>query len=209
MTEGKVLIMEIAPEAQIILNYWFGHVEETVIPSETRARIWFGENEHVDKEIKSQFTKDLKNAILGKFTGWEKTSRGQLALIITLDQFSRHIYRNKATAFAQDDYALSLCTRGMEHEYDHSLSLIERVFYYFPLLHSEHLAYQESSVRSYEVLVELALPETKIIYESFFKFANHHYNIVRRFGRFPQRNIALGRESKAEEIEYLKESDQQ
>ncbi len=97
----------------------------------------------------------------------------------------------------------------MEHNYDHELSLIERVFYYFPLLHSEHLAYQESSIRAYEILAELALPETKVIYESFFKFASHHYSIVRRFGRFPQRNDVLSRESTREEIEYLKESEQQ
>ena len=194
---------------QTILHYWFGRVEETVIPSEHRARIWFGDNEEVDKEIKAQFDQDLRRAMLGQYLDWEKSSRSQLALIITLDQFSRHIYRGNASAYQQDDYALSICTRGMEHDYDHELSLIERVFYYFPLLHSEHLAYQESSIRAYEILAELALPETKVIYESFFKFASHHYSIVRRFGRFPQRNDVLNRESTKEEIEYLKESEQQ
>ncbi|OGO92662.1 MAG: hypothetical protein A3F10_00445 [Coxiella sp. RIFCSPHIGHO2_12_FULL_42_15] len=193
---------------QSILEFWFGRVEETVIPSENRARIWFGDNKQVDSEIKSRFDKDLESAVRGDYLHWEKNSRSQLALIITLDQFSRHIHRGKSYAYAQDDYALSICTRGMEHELDHYLSLIERVFYYFPLLHSEHLAYQESSIRAYEILVELALPETKVIYESFFKFANHHYSIVRRFGRFPQRNAVLGRGSTKEELDYLKESEQ-
>lgn len=193
---------------QSILSFWFGRVEETVIPSEHRARIWFGDNDQVDTEIKSRFDEDLKNATLGNYLHWEKTSRSQLALIITLDQFSRHIHRGQASAYTQDDYALSICTRGMEQSLDHELSLIERVFYYFPLLHSEHLTYQESSIRAYEMLVELALPETKVIYESFFKFANHHYSIVRRFGRFPQRNQALNRESTKEELDYLSESEQ-
>ncbi|OGO94216.1 MAG: hypothetical protein A3F41_03230 [Coxiella sp. RIFCSPHIGHO2_12_FULL_44_14] len=190
-----------------ILKFWFGHVEETVVPSENRARIWFGESPEVDTEIKEKFNPDLENAVRGRYVEWEKKPHGQLGLIIILDQFSRHIYRHAPQAFAQDDYALSICTQGMEKRNDHALSLIERVFYYFPLLHSEHLGYQEQSIRAYQMLVELALPETQIIYESFFKFANHHYSIVRRFGRFPQRNVILGRESTEDEKKYLQESE--
>lgn len=193
---------------ETILRFWFGQVEETVVPSENRARIWFGESPEVDAEIQSLFSTDLKNAVAGDYAVWEKSARGQLALILILDQFSRHVERGTPRAFAQDDYALSICIRGMEQEKDHELSLIERVFYYFPLLHSEHLRYQEASIASYEMLIELAFPETRVIYESFFKFANHHYSIVRRFGRFPQRNLILSRESTAEEERYLKESDQ-
>lgn len=186
-----------------ILKFWFGHVEETIIPSENRARIWFAENPQVDTEIKSLFAFELERAIKGEFAHWETVPHGQLALIILLDQFSRHVYRNKPEAFAQDDYALSICQRGIEHHKDHDLSLIERVFYYFPLLHAEHIRCQELAIQSYQVLVELAFPETRIIYESFFKFANHHYNIIRRFGRFPQRNAILSRKSTAEELDYL------
>lgn len=193
--------------AKNILGYWFGHVEDTIVPSEKRARIWFGENPEIDLDISQQFAKDLELAIAGEYSTWEEDPRGQLALIITLDQFSRHIHRGSSRAYAQDNYALSVCTRGMEMELDHNLSLIERVFYYFPLLHSEDLIYQESSIRAFEILVELALPETKVIYESFFKFANHHYSIVRRFDRFPQRNAILGRKSTSEEEKYLTESD--
>lgn len=191
-----------------ILKFWFGRVEETIVPSEIRARIWFGESPNVDEEIKAKFTGDLESAVEGAFVSWENNPRGQLALIILLDQFSRHIHRDTPSAFAQDDYALSICTHVMGKQEDHALSLIERVFYYFPLLHSEHLAFQEQSIRAYQLLVEMAFPETQIIYESFFKFANHHYNIVKRFGRFPQRNVILARESTEEEIKYLKESEQ-
>ena len=49
----------------------------------------------------------------------------------------------------------------------------------------------------------LALPETKLLYQSFFKFAEQHYSIIERFGRFPQRNALLGRESTPEEKLYL------
>ena len=189
-----------------IIKFWFGRVEETIVPSENRARIWFAESPDVDEEIRAKFHTELTSAIEGKCLDWELNPRGQLALIIILDQFSRHIYRDSSKAFAQDDYALGICTKGMEEQADHALSLIERVFYYFPLLHSENLDCQERSIRAYQMLVELAFPETQIVYESFFKFAKHHYGIIRRFGRFPQRNIVLGRESTEEEINYMKEA---
>lgn len=188
-----------------ILKFWFGRVEETIVPTEHRARIWFGEDEVTDQEIRSRFTGDLDAAISGQLVTWEESPRGQLALIITLDQFSRHVFRGTPQAFMQDPKALTICLSGIRDEFDHSLSLIERVFYYFPLLHSEKMTYQEQSVRAYRTLVDLAFSETRVIFGSFLKFANHHYSIIQRFGRFPQRNKALGRESSKAELIYLKE----
>lgn len=188
-----------------INKFWLGRVEETIIPSEHRARIWFGEDLETDAEIKSLFSADLEQAIQGKYDFWEGSPRGQLALIILLDQFSRHVYRATPEAFTQDAKALAICLQGMSVEADHLLSLIERVFYYFPLLHSENLHHQEQSVRAYQILSDLAFSETRIIYDSFLRFANHHYNVIQRFGRFPQRNRVLNRQSTPEEMVYLRE----
>lgn len=196
---------EIIGSQDEILKFWFGRVEDTIVPTEHRARIWFGEDGATDQEIRSQFANDLEVAMSGGLTPWEASPRGQLALIITLDQFSRHIYRGTQRAFTQDEKALSICLLGMEADFDHSLSLIERVFYYFPLLHSEKMLYQEKSVRAYRTLVDLAFSETRVIFDSFLKFANHHYSVIQRFGRFPQRNKALNRESSKAELAYLKE----
>ena len=175
------------------------------MPSENRARIWFGEDPEVDEEIKQKFDLDLQKAIRDEYEDWQEDPRGQLALIILLDQFSRHIYRNDPKAFSQDERALNICVNGIQNECEHNLSLIERVFYYFPLLHSEEPTYQEQSVRAYKMLTDLAFSETRVIYDSFLKFANHHYSIIKRFGRFPQRNMILGRASSSEELAYLRE----
>jgi uncharacterized protein (DUF924 family) len=188
-----------------VLKFWFGRVEETIVPSEHRAKIWFAEDAEIDEEIKSRFTVHLDAAIAGQLDSWKEAPRSQLAYILTMDQFSRHVFRGLEKAFAQDEQALTVCLNGIKKESDHSLSLIERVFYYFPLLHSEKLAYQEKSVRSYRTLADLAFSETRVIFDSFLKFANHHYSIIQRFGRFPQRNIALHRESSKAEIAFLKE----
>ncbi|MCX7125356.1 MAG: DUF924 domain-containing protein, partial [Gammaproteobacteria bacterium] len=179
--------------------------EQTIVPTEHRARIWFGEDEGIDQEIKGKFNAQVEAAYAGQLDEWTKTPRGQLALIIVLDQLARHVYRGSDKAFSQDSKALKVCLEGMRHENDHSLSLIERVFYYFPLLHSENIADQALSVKAYRTLVDLAFSETRVIFDSFLKFANHHYAVIQRFGRFPQRNIPLHRESSKAEIDFLKE----
>jgi uncharacterized protein (DUF924 family) len=163
----------------------------------------------VDDEIRLKFGMLLDKTIHGDYDPWMKTPRGQLALVIVLDQFSRHIYRGSPLAFSQDSRALEICLKGLQTESDHFLSLIERVFFYFPLLHSEKLAHQDQAVHCYYQLGELAFSETRVIYDSFLKFANHHYNIIQRFGRFPQRNHILGRQSTPEEEQYLREFDHQ
>ena len=191
--------------AEEINKFWLGRVEETIIPSEHRARVWFGEDTEADNEIKRLFSKDLELAIKGEYDFWQGGPRSQLALILLLDQFSRHVYRDTVQAFAQDPKALTICLQGMSVEADHALSLIERVFYYFPLLHSEDLHHQEQAVRAYQILTELAFAETRVIYDSFLRFANHHFGVIQRFGRFPQRNRVLNRESTPEEIVYLRE----
>lgn len=188
---------------EAILNFWFGHVEETLVPSEDRSRIWFGEDNEVDEEIRTQFSDDLSRARDGEYAAWKQNARSQLALIILLDQFSRHIYRHQAAAYSQDPAALVICLKGAQAEEEHVLSLIERVFYYYPLLHAEDLYIQEQALNAYGLLAQYALEETQAIYDSFLKFAQYHHDIISRFGRFPLRNEALGRESTQSELAFL------
>lgn len=187
-----------------ILHYWFGHVEDTILPSEHRTEVWFGGKKEIDDEIKEKFADDLTKAINGEYSSWEDDPRSLLALIILLDQFSRHVYRNNAKAYAQDQKALDLCLIGIQKEYDHALSLIERVFFYFPLMHSENLEMQATSIRANQILVNLAFPETRGIFENFLNYAIKHYETIKRFSRFPQRNDFLSRPSTTEEIEFLR-----
>jgi uncharacterized protein (DUF924 family) len=191
-----------------ILDFWFGHVEETISPSPRRARFWFAEDPLADEQVKAQFGVDLERAMAGEYDHWKETARGQLGLIILLDQFTRHVYRDTPKAFSMDAKALSICLNGARAEQEHVLSLIERVFYYYPLLHAESLFVQEQAVRAYFLLSQYALEETQVIYDSFLKFAEYHYDIIKRFGRFPQRNAVLARESTSEEVEFLTECEQ-
>jgi uncharacterized protein (DUF924 family) len=186
-----------------ILKFWFGKVEESVLPPPNRTHLWFSNDNQVDDEIRAKFSYDLERAVLGEYTEWEDSSRSSLALIILFDQFSRHIYRDTPLAYAQDHRALDLCLRGIERQYDHLISLTERAFFYFPLMHSENVEIQATSIRAYKILLDLSFPEARGIFESFLDYALKHFDIIKRFGRFPERNKALGRTSTPEEIEYL------
>lgn len=193
-----------------ILKYWLGNVEETVIPTQSCARIWFSESPEVDEEIKSTYGTVHRDLVSAEHSSWMASSRAKLAKIIVLDQFSRHIYRDQPASFAYDKRALETCLQGLNELEDHNLSLIERIFFYYPLLHSEELVYQEQGVIAYSSLADLAFDETRVVYDSFLQFAHHHYNIIQRFGRFPQRNAILGRETTSEEQTYLdKEAENQ
>jgi uncharacterized protein (DUF924 family) len=76
---------------------------------------------------------------------------------------------------------------------------VERMFAYLPYEHSEVLTDQEKSLQLFEPLGEFE--ETKDTPD----YAMRHWEIVKRFGRFPHRNVALGRPGTAEEIEFLKQ----
>jgi uncharacterized protein (DUF924 family) len=113
-----------------------------------------------------------------------------------LDQFSRNVYRGSSEAFAGDDLALDLAKAAIEAGGLERLSANERAFVYMPFMHSESLAEHD---RALELFSEPGL-------EHQLKYEHAHRNILKRFGRYPHRNEALGRASTTEELAFLQES---
>lgn len=186
-----------------ILHYWFGESAENALPSKERTALWFAGDPATDAEIKQKFYADYTKATKDAYADWEKDPRGTLALIILLDQFSRHIYRNTAQAFEQDRKALNYCLKGIEQQYDHKLSLIERTFFYLPLMHSEDIEIQMLSLRAYKMLLGLSFAEARPIFQNCLNYAVQHEEIIAKFGRFPHRNAVLERVSTPEELAFL------
>lgn len=189
-----------------ILNYWFGKLESDKAPSENHSGIWFSNRKEVDEEMKFRFELDLKRALDGKLKYWEETPRGSLALIILIDQFSRNIYRGSVKAFEGDKLALNICLRGIEKGYDIGIHPIERMFFYMPLMHSEDINIQMTSLEYFTILEKLYTtpPCIASMISGTKMYAERHYLIIEKFGRFPHRNKIIGRESTAEETEFLK-----
>lgn len=191
-------------KAHTLLNYWFGDIGRADLPSSDRTDLWFGENDKLKNQMLTMFGEEYKSVIEGHLSDWGVTPRGRLALIILLDQFSRWINRNTPEAFAYDTIAQQLCVEGLQQKMDQSLTLIERVFFYMPLVHSEDNGKQEQSIQLFQSLVGLSLPETTQVYQLFLAYAYAHFRVIKEFGRFPQRNRILGRESTESEIAFLK-----
>ncbi len=178
-----------------VLDFWFGTPGSAEYG---RARaLWFAKSAATDADIRARFGAAVEAALQGAFEEWRKTSREALALILLLDQFTRNIFRGTARAFAGDVRALALARELVARGDDLSFSLLERQFAYLPFEHAEDRQAQEESLRLFGRLAADGLPEP-------FEWAKRHYDAIARFGRFPHRNVILGRESTPQEIEFLK-----
>ena len=168
--------------AQDVLGFWFG----------ADPKAWFEKNPAFDAEIRARFLPLYERAARGELKAWLENAESSLALVILLDQFPRNLFRGSARAFATDALAREAARTLVERGWDRNMSPEQRTFVYLPFEHSESLADQELSMRLFE-----GNPN--------FEWARKHWEIIRRFGRFPHRNAALGRASTPEELAFLKE----
>ncbi|WP_199287825.1 DUF924 family protein [Kushneria phosphatilytica] len=167
-----------------VLDFWFVRL---------RPRQWFRRDEQVDHIIRECFSALHASAAAGELWHWRDSDEGRLAEIIVLDQFSRNLFRDDPRAWQQDALALILAQEAIDRAVDHRLDPVRRPFLYMPLMHSESLIIQRQALRLFEQpALERHLPE-----------ARRHHDIIERFGRFPWRNAALGRETRPEEQSYL------
>jgi uncharacterized protein (DUF924 family) len=129
------------------------------------------------------------------------TPEGALALLSCSDQFPRNLFRGTAEAFASDAHARRIARgRGAARPLRPGADPTQRGFLYLPFEHSEDAADQDLSVALFEGLRDVKLhaePEGTIDY------AWRHWHVIRRFGRYPHRNAALGRASTAAEEAWL------
>jgi uncharacterized protein (DUF924 family) len=189
-----------------VLSYWFPEdlAEADLETLRRHGKRWMAGGPEVDREITQRFGELLERARRGELDYWADTPRGRLALIITLDQFSRNVYRGSPLSYAQDEKALKLALEGIDLEMDRELTVAERNFFWLPLGHSEDLALHERSVLHAEEEATDAPPGLEPMYELGISQAKAAHSVIARFGRHPHRNEILGRTSTPEELEYLR-----
>jgi uncharacterized protein (DUF924 family) len=187
-----------------VLTFWLGDALQSDWPEQSRNDLWFGGGTAQDQLITQQFGHLVEQALAGGLTEWETALDTRLALIIVLDQFTRNVHRGKAQAFSGDARAQQLVLRTLAQDEDKTLPRVARVFLYMPLMHAEHLALQEACVAHFTELAENAPHDLRETLNGNLKFAQAHRDIVAAHGRFPYRNEAMGRETTAEEAEFLK-----
>jgi uncharacterized protein (DUF924 family) len=193
-------------EIEQVLDFWFGGCGPDGALDRTRQKMWFSAGRQYDTAIRKRFGKLHRRAARGELENeWAATPRGRIARIVVLDQFSRHIHRGTAAAFAQDPAAQRLAVAGIEERMDRELIPVQRAFFYLPLEHAEDIKLQRLSTRSFERLAGEVAPAWRKEYAGFADYAGHHRDIIERFGRFPHRNKVLGRASTPEELDFLQQ----
>ena len=171
-------------DPQAVLAFWF---------ADGMQRRWFNATPALDAEIRARFEDTWRQAAAGELDSWAATADGALALAIVLDQFPLNMFRGQSASFSTEAKAVSIALDAVARGLDRQLAHARLAFLYLPLMHSEDLADQDRSVHLFE---QAGLDANA-------RFARHHRELIRRFGRFPHRNRALGRDSTAEELAYL------
>ena len=154
---------------------------------------WYKRDDAFDASVRERFLALWHKAATGELSSWETTDDGALALVILLDQFPRNMFRGDPKAFSSDAQALKVAHRALAHGADKRIEAPLLQFLYLPFMHSEDPADQ---LRCVELFRTTADTEN-------LRYAEEHADIVRRFGRFPHRNRALGRTTTPEEQAFL------
>ncbi len=173
-------------EPQDVLQFWF----EQATPKQH-----FEKDAVFDAAIRARFADAQAAAARGELAAWRDTRAGRLAEIIVLDQFSRNLFRDDARAFATDAMALVLAQEAIRAGADRATLAARLAFLYMPFMHSESRAIHVEAERLFRH------PGLEFNY----KFELKHKAIIDRFGRYPHRNLVLGRASTPEELAFLEQ----
>ncbi|WP_421787926.1 DUF924 family protein [Hyphobacterium sp.] len=172
-----------------ILRFWF---------EDTEPKLHFISTPEFDAQIRRRFGKAIEVEARRTDGGrhpWLETAEGGLALIILFDQFTRNVWRGSGKAFTFDPLARDIAREMIDKGLDRDVPEARRAFIYMPFMHSENAADQELAI---ELFADRMPPGNDNLHH-----ARLHRDVIARFGRFPYRNAALGRESTPEEAAYL------
>lgn len=172
---------------QTIIDFWLHHGPEA----------WFSRNEALDAEIEAHYAELHFQASRTELSDWQETPEGTLALLLLLDQFPRNLFRGSAHSYATDPLARTIAHHALAKGFDSKVEPILRPFFYLPFEHSEEIEDQRYSISLFEKHRDETGDAEPL------KWAIVHLELIERFGRFPHRNAALGRETTAEEQAYL------
>ena len=170
-----------------ILEYWF---------SDEVQPLWFNATTEFDDQLRDKYQSVWGLARAGTYDHWELEANGALALVIVLDQFPLNMFRLDARQYSTEAHARAVADRAIARGFDQQLGNPQKAFLYLPFMHSETLSDQDRSVELY----------SRAGLENNLRYAKHHRDVIRRFGRFPHRNAALSRESTPDELDYLEKA---
>lgn len=177
-----------ADAADLVCDFWL---------NEIGPKGWYVQKDEIDDAVRTRFSSLVDRALAGELDNWAGTANGCLALLILLDQFPRNLHRGSAKAFAGDAKARAVARRAVAENKDLDIPEPGRQFFYLPFEHAEDRAEQDWCIALFKARMNLS--------DEMMMHVEKHREIIYRFGRFPYRNEALGREPTPEETAYLEE----
>ena len=170
----------------------------------------------------TQFTRTNFGSLLSKIsplpaatvTTFATTPQKALSLLLLLDQFPRNINRADSGSVytVTDPLALAVAQHATSPSLRYDLGPegawtgipTRRCWFYLPFEHSEDLG---AHGRAKELIEELIRDckggKGEGLTGDMLGFLKAHSDVLERFGRYPYRNEAIGRESTKEELEWL------
>ncbi|MBT0731085.1 DUF924 family protein [Rosenbergiella nectarea] len=167
-----------------VIEFWFS---EKSLPN------WFTVNRDFDHHIRHQFLETWRSACRGELYPWRQQTKGRLAEIIVLDQFSRNLNRDSSQAYQQDGQALILSQELVFSPGWQELNQVEQAVALLPWMHSESVTLHQQAEAMY----------AKVGHADFNEFEQRHSQIIKQFGRYPHRNAIMGRISSPQEMDWL------
>lgn len=169
-----------------ILGFWF---------YEIGPQRWFVEDPKLDAAMRERFSEIQGKAAREELAPWKKTPEGMLALVLLLDAFPRRMFRGTPQAYVGDALALELAREAIVHHFDDRIDKTYKLVFYLPFMNSESLNDQR---------LALFYVRERTKDDLWLSMAEQRLHTVERFGRFPDRNLILGRAPTPEEAEFLK-----
>lgn len=177
-----------AKSPEDILAFWFYEVGPTR---------WFKNDPALDEKIRAQFMEEYEAAVRGDLKKWEETPESAIGLLLLLSEFPRRMFRGTARAYENDEIAIDLARTSIIKHFDDRIDRSYKLFFYLPFQYSEHIGDQR-------LAVYYIRERTKE--EPWIATAEESLEVITCFGRFPNRNEALGRETTPDEQTYLKQA---
>jgi uncharacterized protein (DUF924 family) len=193
------------PLIQSIHELWFGELDAEGRAQPDKVQKWFSKDPAFDQLIRKRFQEYIDAAFMGAFDRWTKNDEGLVALIVFVDQFPRNMFRDTPRSFAYDKKGLALANLALYEDRYLQMPALYAYFSLMPTMHSEILEVQEKGLEAFTRLLDKVPAVHKELIGTAHRYAKAHRDIIARFGRFPHRNLILGRDSTPEEIAFLQE----
>lgn len=188
------------------------------------TKLWFGGGPEYD-ELCRPFTEVVRAAGKGQLMNgdepvWKDTVDGMTAQVLLCDQLSRNIFRGSSEAFEYDEMSRTIArilARSFLDKNDAATCTTSRLkgefyppylsFLVVAFMHSESQEDHEMAIQIIEQAKQASPPHLQGTWDYQMTFELSHKSVIDRFGRYPHRNKAKGRESTQEELEWLASDD--